>query len=149
MIRSSFLGLVFSAAFVTGLGGGCLEGPAPTRATTRLCPADADGDPMCFQQCADAEVLDCAVRDGEGAEIPQCAHDEATGAYLFVDEAYVAPAGGTICFALLGDADATTPDMNDDLASACSDDDKTLQVVVQGAADEGCYDVNCALGDGC
>lgn len=140
---------MLSFTLVVGVGAGCLEGPPPTRATTRLCPDQADGDPMCFQQCADAEVLDCAVVDGAGTEVPQCAHDEATGAYLFVDGAYVPSAGDEICFALLADADDSTLDASDNLAPGCEDDDKTLQVVVQGAVEETCYDVNCAITDGC
>jgi hypothetical protein len=143
------LGLVLSTTFVAGLGAGCLEGPPPTRATTRLCPDQADGDPMCFQQCVDPVVLDCTVMDGEGTEVPECAHDEATGAYLFTDDAYVPPEDGTVCFALLADADDSTLDANDDIAAACEDDDKKLQVVVQGAADEVCYDVNCGINDDC
>jgi hypothetical protein len=148
-LRILGIGLALATTFVAGLGTGCLEGPAPTRATTRLCPDQSDGDAMCFQQCVDAEVLDCKVLDGEGTEVPECAHDEATGAYLFMDAAYVPPEDGTICFALLADADASTLDVNDDLAADCDDDDKRLQVVVRGAAEETCYDVNCAITDDC
>ncbi len=144
-IRLSTIGLALAAATTAG----CLEGPDAARGTTRMCPDDAGADPMCFQQCADAEVLDCAVLDPEGGAVEECAHDGATGAYLFVDGAYVPPPGAELCFALRADADASTPDPNDDLAADCDEDDKSLQVVVQGAADETCYDVNCAVTTGC
>lgn len=101
--------------------------------TTRMCPDDADGDAMCFQQCADTEALACTAADTDGNAVMECVRDEMTGDYMMVDGDFVAPDGEDACVAFLVDG------------GGCDDEDSDLEVVISGAAEETCYDVNCSI----
>lgn len=120
-------------AGLMALAVGCLEGPPAERGTTRVCPDAADGDPMCFQQCAVVDPLDCTAADGEGTALVECMRDEMTGDYARVDGELVLPEDAESCVAFIVDA------------GECGDEGVDVQIDVVGEGEDACIDVNCAV----
>jgi hypothetical protein len=120
-------------AGVVGLTAACLEGPAATRGTTRACPDVADGDPICYQQCADVGALDCKATGTDGVALVECVKDAMTGEYTLVDGAFVPPDEATTCVAFLVEA------------GACDDEPVDLELAFVGVAEDACVDVDCAV----